>query len=120
MEVPLFVYVFQDLLVVYGASVAQLKSMCTALPECDGFNSDGWIKGRISSKKRATLDLYVKQVSHLQSSTGVQIWDHDSGVFQSRIADYNEMEAGMKMYLVQIQRYITVFIVRLHCYMHTV
>ena len=46
----------------YGASIAQMKAACSAVPECEGFNSDGWVKSRISQKKRSTIDLYLKQV----------------------------------------------------------
>ncbi len=49
--------------VVYAASVDQLKTICTALPECEGFNSDGWVKSRASNKRRADLDLYMKQTA---------------------------------------------------------
>ena len=46
----------------YGASVSQMKAVCSALPDCEGFNSEGWMKSRISQKKRSTIDLYLKQV----------------------------------------------------------
>ena len=46
----------------YGSSIAQMKTVCSALTECEGFNSEGWVKSRISQKKRSTIDLYLKQV----------------------------------------------------------
>ncbi len=48
---------------VYAASVEQLKMVCTALPDCEGFNSDGWVKSRVSNKKRADMELYMKQTA---------------------------------------------------------
>ena len=60
----------QDLFVAYSASVAQLKAICTALTDCEGFNSEGWIKSRVSSKKRSVIDLYLKQTAVLTPAPG--------------------------------------------------
>ena len=58
----------------YGASVSQMKAACSALPQCEGFNSDGWIKSRISQKKRSTIDLYLKQVVTSEPSLLVNVY----------------------------------------------
>ena len=47
---------------VYGSSIEQMMAICSAVTECEGFNSNGWVKSTISKKQRATLDLYLKQV----------------------------------------------------------
>ena len=60
----------------YGASIAQMKAACSAVPECEGFNSDGWVKSRISQKKRSTIDLYLKQVVTAELPSQVTIEDH--------------------------------------------
>ena len=52
----------QELFTVRGASVEQMKAMCTALPLCHGFNSEGQFKSKITSKaKSPAIDLYLKQ-----------------------------------------------------------
>ena len=48
---------------VYAASIEQMKAVCTALPDCEGFNSEGWVKSRVGNKKRAVMDLYMKQTA---------------------------------------------------------
>ena len=47
---------------VYGSSIEQMKAICSAVSECEGFNSEGWVKAGITRKERASLDLYLKQV----------------------------------------------------------
>ena len=47
---------------VQGASVEQMKAICAALPLCEGFNSAGQLKTKITWKsKSSTRDLYLKQ-----------------------------------------------------------
>lgn len=55
-------YIKQELFTVQGASVEQMKAICTALPLCDGFNSGGQFKSKITKKSKSpALDLYLKQ-----------------------------------------------------------
>ena len=85
--------------VVYGASVEQLKSICSSLSECEGFNSEGWVKSKISGKKRAVINLYLKQTTpHLKGEPAVN--DSDAGIYAQRLEDYTDMEQNMKMYVM--------------------
>ena len=83
--------------VAYGASVDQLKRVCTSLADCEGFNSEGWVKSRVDNKQRVTtIDLYVKhRVS--RETWGVE-GDPDAGVLRGHMTDYDSMEKHLKMY----------------------
>lgn len=89
---------YQDMFVVYGASVDQLKSICSSLSECEGFNSEGWVKSRISGKKRALINLYLKQTAPRPDGEVVAKNDTDAGIYVQYLEDYTEMEQNMKMY----------------------
>ena len=83
--------------VAYGASVDQLKAVCTSLQDCEGFNSEGWVKSRVDNKQRvSTIDLYVKhRVSMERWNVGA---DPDAGVFRGHMTDYDDMDKHLKMY----------------------
>lgn len=82
--------------VVYGASIQQLKAVCSSLKECEGFNSEGWIKSRISGKKRAVINLYVKQtVPKFREELTMN--DSDAGIFAQHLVGYSEMERNLKV-----------------------
>ncbi len=86
-----------------GASIDQLKSICSSLEECEGFNGEGWVKSRVSSKKRATIDLYLKQIPNrvvTEMEEGVGLEDEAAGVLLSHMTDYTRMEEELKMYPV--------------------
>ena len=51
--------------------MSQLKKICSALPECEGFNSQGWVKSRVVNKRRAVIDLYLKQTATVMPQSGV-------------------------------------------------
>ena len=61
----------QDMFLVYAATVSQLKMICSALPECEGFNSQGWVKSRVMNKRRAVIDLYLKQTATVMPQSGM-------------------------------------------------
>jgi hypothetical protein len=84
--------------VVYGASLEQLKSICSSLSECEGFNSEGWVKSRISGKKRALINLYLKQTTSRLVGELVTVNDTDAGIYAQHLQDYTEMEQNLKMY----------------------
>ena len=63
-------FFLQDMFAVYSATVPQLKAICSALPECEGFNSQGWVKSRVVNKKRAAIDLYLKQTAIITPQPG--------------------------------------------------
>ena len=86
--------------IAYGATVDQLKTICTSIKDCEGFNSEGWVKSRINSKKRATIDLYLKLTS-TENRGVVVLDDSDAGVFQDHLNDYSRMEEELKMYISQ-------------------
>lgn len=90
----------QDMFLVHGASIEQLKEVCKALVECEGFNSEGWVKSRVSNKKRATIDLYLKQVSRKSNDMESLLMPEDeaAGVFLQHMTQYNEMEQKLRMY----------------------
>lgn len=84
---------------VHGANIEQLKTVCSALEECEGFNSEGWIKSRVAGKKRATIDLYLKQVAAGASQDSQKLLrDEASGVFTDLLREYAQMEQELKMY----------------------
>jgi hypothetical protein len=83
---------------VHGASIQQLKAVCKALAECEGFNSEGWIKSRLSGKKRATINLYLKQVARVGGRDLVLPEDPAAGVFLDHMTQYNQMEKQLQMY----------------------
>ena len=80
----------------YGASVDQLKSICSSLSDCEGFNSEGWVKSKIKGKKRAVINLYVKQTAPKFKGETV-LNDSDAGIFSQRLDEYSEMEQNLKM-----------------------
>jgi hypothetical protein len=82
----------------YGASIAQMKAACSAVPECEGFNSDGWVKSRISQKKRSTIDLYLKQVVTAELPSQV-LGDSGAGAFQNLLEEYSNMEHNLKIFI---------------------
>lgn len=82
--------------VVYGASVDQLKAICSSLSDCQGFNSEGWVKSKISGKKRAIINLYVKQTARKFKTDSI-FNDSDAGIFTQQLVDYSEMEQNLKM-----------------------
>ena len=82
--------------VVYGASIEQLKAVCSSLRECEGFNSEGWIKSRISGKKRAVINLYVKQIAP-KFLGELAMNDSDAGIFAERMVDYSDKERNLKV-----------------------
>lgn len=90
-----------DLFVAYSASVAQLKAICTALTDCEGFNSEGWIKSRVSSKKRSVIDLYLKQTAILTPAPGEHTSDSAVGVYWDHLEDYTAMEQNFKIYMYE-------------------
>lgn len=81
----------------HGASVAQLKLVCASLDECEGFNSEGWIKSRVSGKKRAPIDLYLKQVARAKVMEDSPA-DTAAGIFADHMTEYNKMEQELRMY----------------------
>ena len=86
---------------VQGATIPQLKSICGALEECEGFNGEGWVKSRVSSKKRATIDLYLKQMPNIvatEMEEGEGLEDEAAGVLLSHMTDFIHMEEELKMY----------------------
>ena len=88
--------------VVYGASIDQLKSICSSLSDCEGFNSEGWVKSKISGKKRAVIDLYVKQVARRPPEADSAVSDSDAGVFAPHLDEYSQMEQNFKMLVMRI------------------
>lgn len=82
----------------HGASLEQLKVVCAALAECEGFNSEGWIKSRVSGKKRATIDLYLKQVATGVLEGQSSLEDVAAGVFADHMTEYNKMDQNLRMY----------------------
>ena len=51
----------QDLFFAHAVSLEQLKTICAALTECQGFNSHGWLKRNVEMKHElASTVLYVK------------------------------------------------------------
>ena len=78
----------------------QLKGVCSALEECDGFNSEGWIKSRVAGKKRSTIDLYLKQVAAAASVEEEDDipWDQGAGIFVNHLQQYSKMEQNLKVY----------------------
>jgi len=87
-----------DMFVVYSATVAQLKAICSALPECEGFNSEGWVKSRVVNKRRAAINLYLKQTAIITPQPGEVVQDHSAGLFQRHLDDYDTMEHDLRMY----------------------
>ena len=81
----------------YGASIEQLKSICSSLSDCEGFNSEGWVKSKISGKKRAIINLYVKQTAPRLEGESVVVGDSDAGIFAQHLDEYSEMEQKLKM-----------------------
>lgn len=85
----------------HGANIEQLKMVCGAMEECDGFNSEGWMKSRVAGKKRASIDLYLKQMtSGLMMDGQVVLKDEASGVFTDVLKEYTDMEQNLHMYPV--------------------
>ena len=82
----------------HGANVDQLKNICAALEDCEGFNSEGWIKSRVSGKRRATLDLYLKQMGSVLEEESMSLEDMAAGVFRNHMTEYGEMEKKLRMY----------------------
>lgn len=73
--------------------------MCSALEDCEGFNSEGWIKSRVAGKKRSTIDLYLKQVASGVVEKGEELaMDEGAGIFQNHMQEYDKMEEQLKMY----------------------
>ena len=78
----------------------QLKGVCSALEECEGFNSEGWIKSRVAGKKRSTIDLYLKQVAlgkGAEEGAGLML-DEGAGIFMNHMQEYDKMEEELQMY----------------------
>lgn len=89
----------------HGGSIEQLKAVCGALEECEGFNSEGWMKSRVSGKKRATIDLYLKQMPTAAMLEGQSLLkDEASGVFTDVMEEYNQMERDLRMYPYKHER----------------
>ncbi len=90
--------ILQDLFATYGASVDQLKNICSSLEDCEGFNSEGWVKSRVEKKHPvSSIDLYVKHkvaLGQVRMKT-----DLDAGVFRTLLEDYDLMNKNLKMYL---------------------
>lgn len=42
-------------------NIGILRKVCDALPQCVGFNSNGWLKKKIGQKYKASVDLYLKE-----------------------------------------------------------
>ena len=88
----------------HGADLDTLKSICSSLERCAGFNSDGWMKGRIVGKKRSELNLYLKQAVSKSTAvprgngTSAPMTDAAAGVFASHMMEYARMEKDLKMY----------------------
>lgn len=88
-----------DLFLVHGSTISQLKTVCSALVECEGFNGEGWIKSRISQKTRSSTDLYLKQIA---ISPPIQtVVDHSAGVFENILEQYSQMEHSLNIYVYQ-------------------
>lgn len=91
----------QDIFVVYGGSIDQLKRVCSALEDCEGFNSEGWIKSHVGNKhKMSSIDLYIKHRLIRESVRTTP--DTDAGVFKFNLGDYDIMERNLRMYPVKI------------------
>ena len=95
---------------VYGGTTEQLKAICSSMEDCEGFNSEGWVKSRVDSKKRASIDLYVKQGVTGKQMTGLRITDMDAGVYSKHIKDYDEMEQDMRVYLLEGYVFICILV----------
>lgn len=91
-----------ELFTVRGASVEQMKVMCTVLPLCHGFNSEGQFKSKIASKaKSPAIDLYLKQTV-LGVKQNKTLSSSEAGVFSSHDEEYRNMESFMKIYIYDI------------------
>ena len=55
----------KDLYAVHTKRVDHLQRICDALPECVGFNTNGWLKKSIGEKYHTNTDLYVKDFSQV-------------------------------------------------------
>lgn len=84
----------------------QLKDICASLEECEGFNSEGWIKSRVAGKKRATIDLYLKQVGTGGLEGLLLPEDQAAGVFTEHMREYSRMEEELHMYPNQRERHL--------------
>ena len=53
--------ILQDLFPVKSNDVEILKKVCSALEDCQGFNTNGWLKQSIGQTYKTNIDLYVKE-----------------------------------------------------------
>ena len=89
----------QDLFATYGASIDHLKQICSSLDDCEGFNSEGWVKSNVDNKHPVqSIDLYVKHKIALGQARIKA--DSDAGVFLNYLKSYDVMEKSLKMYLI--------------------
>ncbi|ELU17436.1 hypothetical protein CAPTEDRAFT_228334 [Capitella teleta] len=84
-----------DLMAVQTKNIGILRKVCDALPQCAGFNSNGWLKKRIGQKYKSSVDLYFKESAPLDEEVYLssQIIEGNYG------KDYIRMTKELKIYM---------------------
>lgn len=87
----------EDLMQVQARDLKDVKMVCDSLPNCAGYNSNGWLKTKVTGHITGTADLYVKS-GIVSSATIVQ-----SPVMNSKTSSsYEEMLTTMKIYIYEV------------------
>nr|XP_026693130.1 probable glycosyltransferase At5g11130 [Ciona intestinalis] len=90
-----FIFVFmlllsKDLLHVQANDIEILKQVCDSFEECNGFNSNGWLKTSVTSYQHGETDLYIKQPNYKVLKKTAQSPN-----------DYREMVNNLKVYIYE-------------------
>jgi hypothetical protein len=100
----------KDLFFVSSHDVENLKKICSALINCHGFNSNGWLKTHTFPRVAATeADFYVRQ-QHASKFEKEQIFpvghgdqEEYGGRFQLFSAEYYHMMENMKIFIYDVK-----------------
>jgi hypothetical protein len=64
-EFPLVDVLGHDIARVLDGDVVRMKQTCSAMPDCKGFNANGWLKSSVSDRIVLTTSLFVKVAPQL-------------------------------------------------------
>nr|XP_039270418.1 probable glycosyltransferase At3g07620 [Styela clava] len=84
----------EDLMHVQARDLEVVKKVCDLFESCAGFNSNGWLKTRVSIRVSGPADLYIKSESKSLPKSNSEIYS-SSGYSD----DYSEMLNKMKIYI---------------------
>lgn len=87
----------EDLMHVQANDLEDVKKVCNLFPNCAGFNSNGWLKTKVSDHISGPADIYVKSEKPVRGQ--IETIVQPSETFSN---SYDQMIAKMKIFVYEL------------------